>query len=112
MRILIMCGAGASSSFVAHRLRSAASRGGEQYQVDAGFEQSLAALTEPVDVVLVGPHLAEVSPQLLAEAERHAARVAVLPADVFTDLDGTRTLALVRELLARPAPSPTHPSEN
>ncbi len=108
MRILVMCGAGASSTFVAHRLRSAAASNGVPYQVDAGFEQSLAALTSPVDLVLVGPHLAEVFPRILADAERHAARAALLPADVFTDLDGTRTLAFVRDLLAHPDSPETH----
>lgn len=94
MKILVVCGAGASSTFVAQRLRRAASDAGFDWDTSAGTENSVAA--GAADLVLVGPHLAD---QL--DTIRAAARgpVAVLPADVFSDRDGTRTLAIVRAAL-------------
>jgi len=98
MKILVVCGAGASSTFVAQRLRHAASGAGLDWDASAGTEQSVA--TTSADLVLVGPHLAD---QLDAIHAASHAPVALLPADVFSDRDGTRTLALVHAAL------PDHP---
>lgn len=95
MRILVVCGAGASSTFVAQRLRSAAAAAGLDWHAVAGREDSVAGGDH--DLVLVGPHLGD-----RLEAIRSAAQgpVALLPDDVFADRDGTRTLALARSILA------------
>ena len=95
MRILIVCGAGASSTFVAQRLRRAASDAGLEWDAVAGVESSVFPGAQ--DALLVGPHLADRVDALRASA---GVPVALLPADIFADRDGERTLALVRALLA------------
>lgn len=95
MRILVVCGAGASSTFVAQRLRTAATAAGLDWEATAGPETAVTGTA--ADLVLVGPHLAERVDALRATT---AARVGVLPADVFGDRDGSRTLALARSILA------------
>ncbi|CAH0154204.1 PTS sugar transporter subunit IIB [Microbacterium foliorum] len=95
MRILVVCGAGASSTFVAQRLRRAASEAGLEWDAFAGMEHSVAGGAH--DLVLVGPHLAD---RLDAIRDVARTRAVVLPEDVFADRDGTRTLALVRSILA------------
>ena len=95
MRILVVCGAGASSTFVAQRLRRAASDAGLDWDAAAGTEQTLAGSDH--DLILVGPHLAD---RLDAIRSAVLAPVAALPDDVFADRDGTRTLAFARSLLA------------
>jgi cellobiose PTS system EIIB component len=97
MRILVVCGAGASSTFVAQRVRHAAHARGLSYTAFAGTEQSLPIDLDAADVVLVGPHLAHALERIERDAAVRGARVVLLPADIFTDLDGTRTLALVGE---------------
>jgi len=94
MRILVVCGAGASSTFVAQRLRRAASAAGLDWDTAAGTERTIS--TAFADLVLVGPHLAD-----RLDAIRAATRgpVAVLPDDVFSDRDGTRTLDVARTSL-------------
>lgn len=94
MRILVVCGAGASSTFVAQRLRRAAADAGLDWDASAGMEHS--ASDGDHDLILVGPHLAD-----RLDAIRHVARapVAVLPEDVFSDRDGSRTLALAHSIL-------------
>lgn len=95
MRILVVCGAGASSTFVAQRLRRAASNAGLDWDASAGMEHSVAGSDH--DLILVGPHLAD----RLESIRDHAhSPVVVLPDDVFDDRDGTRTLDLVRSVLA------------
>lgn len=95
MRILVVCGAGASSTFVAQRLRRAAGDVGLDWETSAGSETSVSAGSH--DLILVGPHLADRVPAI-----RDAGRipVALLPPDVFADREGERTLALVRAVLA------------
>ncbi len=95
MRILVVCGAGASSTFVAQRVRHAAHSRGLAYTAFAGTEQSLPIDLDAADVVLVGPHLAHALERIERDAAARGARVVLLPADIFSDLDGTRTLALV-----------------
>lgn len=94
MRILVVCGAGASSTFVAQRLRRAAADAGLEWQAKAGTEQS--AYGSDHDLVLLGPHFAD---RLDSIRDAVMAPVAVLPADVFADRDGTRTLAFARSII-------------
>lgn len=99
MRILVVCGAGASSTFVAQRLRRAAADAGMRWDVAAGTERTAA--TDRADLVLIGPHLAD---RRIAVERASGAPAAVLPDDVFADLDGSRTLALARSALPMTSP--------
>lgn len=118
MRILVVCGAGASSTFVAQRVRHAAHDQGLAYTAFAGTEQSLPIDLDAADVVLVGPHLAHALERIERDAAARGTTVVLLPPDVFTDKDGTRTLALVRDAVgasggpARPAgATPASPTD-
>lgn len=95
MRILVICGAGASSTFVAMRLRHAAQDAGLAVQALAGTVESLAVDLDSTDILLVAPHLARELPDLRQLANDRGVRVILLPDDVFSDLDGSRTLRVV-----------------
>ncbi len=111
MRILVVCGAGASSTFVAQRVRHAAHAVGRDLSAVAGTEKSLPIDLDAADVVLVGPHLHHALDRITREASSRGAAVVLLPTDVFTDLDGTRTLALVDAALpASPDTAERNPS--
>ena len=53
--------------------------------------------------MLVGPHLLHALERIERDAARRGTAVVLLPPDIFTDLDGSRTLALVQEAVAAPA---------
>lgn len=95
MKILVVCGAGASSTFVAQRVRHAAHARGRDISAVAGTEQSLPIDLDDADIVLVGPHLHTSLDRIERAAADRGARVILLPPDAFGDLDGTRTLDLV-----------------
>lgn len=95
MRILVICGAGASSTFVAQRLGRAAEAAGLDWETRAGTAQAVTSAS--ADLILVGPHLEERAADL---REVLPVPVVVLPEDVFSDRDGRRTLALVRTIVA------------
>lgn len=92
MRITIVCGAGASSTFVAKRLQKAADEWGLDLTARAGIWGDLTA-DEDADLILIGSHLTE----RLAETTALVAptRVVVLPDACVRDLTGRETLAFV-----------------
>lgn len=94
MRILVVCGAGASSTFVAQRLRRAAADAGLDWDAAAGTESSLVGSDH--DLILLGPHMAA---RLDALRDAVIAPIALLPDDVFADRDGSRTLAFARSII-------------
>ncbi|GAA1470121.1 PTS sugar transporter subunit IIB [Microbacterium thalassium] len=102
MRILVVCGAGASSTFVAQRVRHAAHAEGLAYSAFAGTEQSLPIDLDAADVVLVGPHLSHALERIRHDAAVRGTTVVLLPDDIFQDLDGSRTLALLQEAIGKP----------
>jgi PTS system cellobiose-specific IIB component len=96
--VLVVCGAGASSSFLAHALRNqAAARGFEHTFTPA----SVAALSTPltsVDVVLISAHVADYFDQAKAAAEAIGATVLQLPAVGFTPAGADVALDLLNSL--------------
>lgn len=94
MRILVVCGAGASSTFVAQRLRAAARAAGVDLEAEAVTRTTLSSRLPGTDALLIGPHLPD-RDEVRAEAERLGVRAVALPDDAFTDLDGTRALRLL-----------------
>jgi PTS system cellobiose-specific IIB component len=91
MKILVVCGAGASSSFVALRIRRSARDRGIAVEVVPTSESQLEQLAPGVDVVLLGAHLAGGADDIRS---RIAADVVVLPESAFTDSSGDTALEL------------------
>lgn len=113
MKILVVCGAGASSTFVAQRVRRAAEARGRDWEVAPTTMIALNADLDGTDVLLVGPHLQDRLEDIEQSASARNARVVLLPDDAFRDHDGERTLALLDAAIAassatsgRPAGSP------
>lgn len=94
MKVLIVCGAGASSGFIAQRMRKAAKARGIDLQVDARSETELAEHAENTDVVLVGPHLEYMLGRLTTVTEPLGVPTVLLPQRVYGTLDGDAALTL------------------
>lgn len=99
MKIVVVCGAGASSTFVAVKLRTAAAARGLTATVEAGSVSQLDSLAE-VDVVLVGAHLESSVPALRERAAGSGTAVAVLPPISPAALDGAQALDLALDARA------------
>ncbi len=105
MRITVICGAGASSTFVAMRVKRAAASEGIALSVAPAALADLPAGAEGTDMVLLGAHL----PDDAVDRVRLAlpdAEVLILPDDIASDRDGARVLSLIRPALTR-ATAPT-----
>ncbi len=93
MRIVVVCGAGASSTFAALRIRRAAESRGMAVDVHAAGEQTLAEALAGADALLVGVHLVPRLGSLEQLARAASVPVAVLPDETRT-LDGDAALDL------------------
>jgi PTS system cellobiose-specific IIB component len=109
MRIIVMCAAGASSTFVVQRLRDAIAGEGSGHTARVASLSSWPACLSDTDVLLLGPHMAGQADQLSEQAARHGVAVALLPEDIFTDRDGHRALALAAAVMRPPADSMAAP---
>ncbi|MFJ6653150.1 PTS sugar transporter subunit IIB [Microbacterium sp. NPDC091313] len=106
MRILVVCGAGASSTFVAQRVRRAAQAKGLPYTAVAGTVSSLEVDLDSADILLIGPHLMGDRERIELIARAREVATVVLPEDVFADMTGERTLSLVTASAATPETTP------
>ncbi|MFC9918030.1 PTS sugar transporter subunit IIB [Agromyces binzhouensis] len=93
MRIVVVCGAGASSTFAALRIRRAAEARGIAADVRAAGEQTLADALDGADALLVGVHLVPRLDALEQLATAASVPVAVLPGETRA-LDGDAALDL------------------
>lgn len=103
MKILIVCGAGASSTFVALRVRKSAALRGLDVVVSAGSEADLAAGLAESEVLLVGPHLGPRFEDIRVQADACGVRARLLPANVFAARDGEAALDLALEASETPS---------
>ncbi|WP_150307877.1 PTS sugar transporter subunit IIB [Planctomonas psychrotolerans] len=103
-RVLVVCGAGASSTFLAHRMRRLATESDQPLTVEAGSESDLEALVVGIDVVLVGPHLASRFADIERAVAREGSTALLLPATVYSSTGAADALRTITEA------APLHPT--
>lgn len=58
LNVLLVCGSGASSGFMAANMRKAASKQGLDIDIKARSESEIENYIDEINVLMVGPHLA------------------------------------------------------
>lgn len=103
MRIVVVCGAGASSTFVAMRIRNAAADRGLTLDAQAASVSQIEQRLGEAEVLLVGPHLADRFAAITQLAEGHPVSPVLMTEEMLTDFDGTLALdaALAAQTSAR-----------
>jgi PTS system cellobiose-specific IIB component len=100
--ILVVCGAGASSTFLASRMRALAVERGLDVTARAASNLDLSSRLPDARVLLVGPHLATSFEELKAEAGEHSVPAGLLPSTAFGPGGATdaldQALVLLNEL--------------
>ena len=97
-RVLVVCGAGASSSFLVHWMRKDASARDLDLTIRAGSIEDLASALADTDVVLVGHHLASAFPSIRAASVAAGIPVELLPSLAFNATGAAVAVDLVLEL--------------
>lgn len=97
--ILVVCGAGASSTFLASRIRALATERGLSVTARAASNLDLTSRLPDARVLLVGPHLESSFRELAAEAAEHSVPAALLPPTAFGPHGATDALDQALALL-------------
>lgn len=98
-RILVVCGAGASSTFLVHWMRKLAESRGLDYVIDAGSREEIQSRLPGLNAVLVAAHLADSYPALLVEATDAGVPAALLPTVRFDTAGASQALDVLEALL-------------
>ncbi|MFQ7536334.1 MAG: PTS sugar transporter subunit IIB [Clostridium sp.] len=93
MKILLMCGAGASSGFMAQAMRKAAKEQGiENFEIIARSEAEMMNNLQGTDLVMFGPHLAFKREALENDLKKFNTPFVFIDKDAYGSIDGAATL--------------------
>ena len=93
--VLLVCGSGASSGFMAANMRKAASARGIEITVNARSESTVEDYVDEIDCLMIGPHLAQ---EMEERCEGYDVKVAVIEKDAYAHLNGDKALDQVLAL--------------
>lgn len=98
-QILLVCGTGASSGFMARNIRQAVKARGLDYDVKARSDSVLEDYIEDISLLLVGPHLDYMLKDLEEIVEPYNVPVRIIPKEAYGSLDGEAVADLITEIL-------------
>ena len=81
--VLLVCGSGASSGFMAANMRKAASARGIEITVNARSESTVEDYVDEIDCLMIGPHLAHLKQEMEERCEGYDVKVAVIDVKAF-----------------------------
>lgn len=88
IRILLACGIGASTGFMAANMRKAAKEKGLDVKVNAVSKSQVMEFADKIDVLLLGPHFSNEVPKYQENLKDHKVKVAAIDSDYYASLDG------------------------
>ena len=98
LNVLLVCGSGASSSFMAAKMRYAATKKGMEINLTARSEGEISNYIGEVDAIMVGPHLAG-DYENLKKTYSDDCRVILMEKEYYAKLDGEKAIEhLLKEL--------------
>jgi PTS system cellobiose-specific IIB component len=96
LSILLICGSGASTGFMAANMRKEAAKQGLDWEITARSEAEVEGHAKEVDCIMLGPHLE----YLLNELKSHNKdkRIAVMNKSYYSVLDGAAAIKHINSL--------------
>lgn len=99
--VLLTCGAGASSGFMAAAARKATKKMEVDLNFTAKSESEVEGLLPEVDVLLVAPHLKYMLADIQEIAEKNNVICDAIPQRIYGMLDGKALVTFVQEKLGK-----------
>lgn len=97
LRVLLVCGSGASSGFMAANMRKAAAAQGLDVDIKARSESEIENYIDEIDALMVGPHLAYILDDIDEYTEGNDVKVILMKPEYYSTLDGNKALAHLME---------------
>ena len=98
INVLLVCGTGASTSFMAAKMRIAAKKMGIDLTITARSESEISNYIGDVDAIMIGPHLAQ-EHEVIKDAYPDEVVVIPMRKDYFASLDGEKAIEHLLEEL-------------
>lgn len=101
LNVLLVCGAGFSSGFMAQNLRKAAKEKEIEMSVLAKSETAIEDYIDEIDAVMVGPHMAYVIADAQELCDEYGVTLILMKGDYYKNLDGVGCLDHLLEELKK-----------
>lgn len=88
LRVLLVCGSGASSGFMATNMNKAAKKKGIACKVTARSKSEVDSYIDSIDMIMIGPHMKHIVPEVEEKAEGRDVQVVVMKKSYYALLDG------------------------
>lgn len=98
MKVILLCGSGASSGFMAASMRKEAKLRKLDYEIEAHSESEIQNYIDEVDCVMIGPHLAYLENELKEELHPET-KLLVMEHAYYARLDGQQALDHLEKVL-------------
>lgn len=95
LNVLLVCGSGASSGFMAANMRKAAKKAGLDYKIQARSEAELNDYANDIDVLMVGTHLKSEFEALQKSVPDKVVTILMKP-DYYSILDGAAAVEHIK----------------
>lgn len=99
-KILLCCGAGMSSGFLANKARKYAKKKKIDASVEARSTSEVSELFGDIDILMLGPHYAPELEDYKQAAAPYGFPVVVIPQDIYAQLDGERLVNLAMRTIS------------
>lgn len=92
LNVLLVCGSGASSGFMAANMRKVIKGRGLDIAVTARSESEIENYIDEIDALMVGPHLAYILDDIDEYTQGADVKVILMKAEYYSKLDGAAAL--------------------
>lgn len=99
--VLLVCGSGASSGFMAANIRKAAAARGISMNVTARSESEILNYVDDINCLLVGPHLASNFDAILEDVEGYDIKCDLISKECYAKLNGDIAVDQILELFGQ-----------
>lgn len=99
IRVLLVCGSGASTGFMAANIRRAALQRGIDMEINARSESEVDQLLPHIDCLMLAPHLKYLYGELLEKCKKKQVKIAVMDPSYYGVIDGNRAVDHIMYIL-------------
>lgn len=92
LRVLLVCGSGASSGFMAANMRKVAKEKGIDANITARSEAEIESYIDEIDALMIGPHLAYLLDEIDDILKGTQVKAILMKPEYYSTLDGTKAL--------------------
>lgn len=100
LNVLLVCGSGASSGFMAANMRKAASKMNLEIDIKARSESEIENYIDEIDALMVGPHLAYILEEVEEFIHGNDVKVILMKGEYYSTLDGEKAINHLMEEMA------------